>query len=423
MGKIRLSSILIGIWTMVFLCFRPSIFGEKYNILVFMIFSGITAVIFFTYPNKKMAVDRKAFYGYLLILVLVGYFFIQGIVMGAPPKTVFNSCFLIVVVSLLSLFVTSRFSSQVIKSFIYILFAISLSSVVTMLIFVLSGMKEGGLLVLADLTEFVGRTKNVGPAFFDRHYVYFPFSVGWASVEIGNIKIPRLLGIFREAGMAQIFFFTAYFFTYIVDIRRVKVVRAVLFIAGTLTFSTSALISFLTGYIVLKFYPTPGSRVSIKKMFVAVVVIPAIVLVVLFFPDVGLMDKVSSFSGNQRSQSFMYSWKKFQEKPVLGFGYYKGFEQMQTKKDYVQFLGLIGVAYQIGIIGLALYLCVWYYSLSKMNDRTTYFVLMPCFITLLISQPSYNDLIVWLLLLINFRVVMANEKPLLQMQSPAVANA
>jgi hypothetical protein len=422
MGRIRLSSILIGIWTMVFLCFRPSIFGEKHNIPVFMIFSIITGVIFFTYPNKKLAVDRKAFYGYLLILLLVAYFFIQGIIMGAAPRTVFNSCFLITVVSLLSLFVTSRFSSQVLKSFIYILFAISLSSIVTMSIFVLSGLKEGGLLVLADLTEFVGRTKNVGPSFFDRHYLYFPFSVGWASVKIGSIKIPRLLGIFREAGMAQIFFFTAFFFTYVVDIRRVKVVRSVLFIGGALTFSTSALVSFLAGYLMLKFYPTPGTRVSIKKMFVAVVIIPAIVLVVLFFPDIGLMDKVSSFSGNQRSQSFMYSWKKFQEKPVLGFGYYKGFEQMESKKDYVQFLGLIGVAYQIGIIGLALYLCIWYYSFSKMNDRATYFVLMPCFITLLISQPSYNDLIVWLLLLINFRTVLANEKPSLQTQSPALAS-
>ena len=136
------------------------------------------------------------------------------------------------------------------------------------------------------------------------------------------------------------------------------------------------------------------------------IVIPIILTVLIFIPDIGILDKIASISGSQRTQSFLYSINLFAENPLFGTGYYKGFEDMERLgEEYIQFLGIIGVAYQIGIIGLVLYSLPWFYSIRYFHNKTTFFVLIPCLATLFFSQPSYNDMIVWFLLLIDFKKV------------------
>lgn len=409
---ISISRFLIGIWTITFLCFRPSIFGEKYNVEVFIVFAIVTFFIFIQNHYRKTSVEVKPFVVYGLILSLVCYLFIQGLLLGSSAKTVFNSCFLITFVSLFALYVTSHYGEQVLKNIVAIHFFLSVSSIITILIFILSGFTRKGLFVVLNLNQFVGREAHVFEDFYNNHFLYFPLSVSWANVGFAGISLPRLLGIYREAGMAQIFFFTSYFLTYIVSIKREKLVRTVLLMGGILTFSTSGLLSFLTGFLILRYFPSQRIRLTLTRISVLLFAIPLFILGALFLPDIGLMNKVSSISGDQRTQSYIYSWNKFAERPLFGHGYYKGFEQMEVQKDYVQFLGLIGVSYQIGIIGIILYLLPWIYSISNLHSRKTYFILVPCLITLLLSQPSYNDMFVWFLLLINFKKIYLKEQSL-----------
>lgn len=400
---VSINRILLVLWAFTFLCFRPSIFGEKYNAIVFVFFFVLSFVIILI---NKIPIVHKHFISYLLILVMALYFFLQGLIAGSPISIVFNSCFLIVFVSLFLVIILPKFAHEIIRSFVFIHLILSISSLITISQFFVLGLNPDNLTTLMDLGPLLGRTQQEYKYAFEGHTLYFPYSVNWASIGIGGFSIPRMLGIYREAGMAQIFFFTAYFFTYLVSFNRIKLVRTLLLLGGILTFSTSGLLSFFVGYLVLNYFPQWSIRFSAKKLLIIFIVIPVILTVLIFAPDIGILDKIASISGNQRTQSFLYSTNLFAENPLFGTGYYKGFENMERLgEEYVQFLGIIGVAYQIGIVGLVLYFLPWLYAIRYFHNKKTVFVLMPCFVTLLFSQPSYNDMIVWFLLLMDFKKV------------------
>lgn len=337
---------------------------------------------------------------------MASYFFIQGLILGSPTSIIFNSCFLIVFVSLLIVIIIPTNVLPILKAFVYIHVVLAISSIITISQFFLLGLNPDNLIALMDLGPLLGRTQEEYVYAYEGHTLYFPYSVNWASVGIGGFSIPRMLGIYREAGMAQLFFFTAYFFTYIINFNRIKLVRTLLLLGGILTFSTSGLLSFFIGYLVLNYFPQWRIKFSARKLLIIFIVIPVILTVLIFTPDIGILDKIASISGSQRTQSFLYSINLFAENPLFGTGYYKGFEDMERLgEEYVQFLGIIGVAYQIGIVGLALYFLPWLYAIRYFHSKTTVFVLIPCLATLFFSQPSYNDMIVWFLLLIDFKKV------------------
>lgn len=332
------------------------------------------------------------------------YFLAQGFILKAPTAIVFNSCFLIVFVSISIAIVTSYNAVQIIKAFILIHVALSLSSIVTIFLYILFGLNPDGLISITDLNDLVGRPHLEYIYAFEGHTLYFPYSVNWASIGVAGHPIPRMLGIYREAGMGQIFFFTAYFMSYLVDFNRTRLIRTMLLLGGILTFSTSGLLSFFAGYILLNHFPQWKFRFSTRKFVIAFIAVPLILFVLIFAPDIGVLDKVASLSGGQRTQSFLHSVKLLSENPVFGTGYYKGFENMDSRgEEYVQFLGIIGVAYQIGFVGIILYFLPWIYAINYFHSKKTVFVLAPCLVTLFFSQPSYNDMIVWFLLLINFK--------------------
>ncbi len=400
---INIKKILIIFWTFAFLCFRPSIFGEKYNLIVFITFLSLSILLI---GLEKPSIRRNPFSISLLIGMMALYFFTQGFLLGSPTSIIFNSCFLIVFVSLLVAIVMPVNTLPILKAFVHIHVVLAISSIITISLFFLLGLNPDNLISLLDLGPLLGRTQEEYKYAFEAHTLYFPYSVNWASIGIGGYSIPRMLGIYREAGMAQIFFFTAYFFTYLVDFNRIKLVRALLLLGGILTFSTSGLLSFFVGYLFLNYFPQWKIRFSAKKLLIIFIVIPVILTILIFTPDIGILDKIASISGSQRTQSFLYSINLFAENPLFGIGYYKGFEDMERLgEEYVQFLGIIGVAYQIGIVGLVLYFLPWLYAIRYFHNRTTVFVLIPCFVTLFFSQPSYNDMIVWFLLLIDFKKI------------------
>jgi len=247
--------------------------------------------------------------------------------------------------------------------------------------------------------------------FYAYHHLFFPFSHSWAGIAMGGFYIPRLLGIYREAGMAQIFFFTAYFLTYLIELNRIKLVRNVLLIGALLTFSTAGALSFLGGYLALNFSPSQKIKLNVMKLVSFFVAIPIIVTAVLFTPDFGVLAKANSVSGNERMRSYQRSLDAFSERPIFGHGFFTGFEKDRDANDgsFVDTLGVIGFIYQLGIVGVILYFFPWFFSLIYFNNSKTYFVLMLCLLTLLFSQPSYIDMIVWFLLMSDFRSIIRTD--------------
>lgn len=404
--KIGLKKTLLFLWVLTFLCLRPSIFGERYNLIVFIALSIITVSTLYVYREDLNRVQGKSFGLLIIIFVLVSYLFIQGMILSSNARTVFNISFLMLGVSAISLYILRLDKEFIIRAIIDIHVIFSISSIITFSIVLLNGLNSDAV-ILRGASDFIRNYISPDKINGYEHDLMFPFTVHWSNVVLFGISLPRLLGIYREPGMAQIFFLTAYFFTYAIELKRPNRVRAILFVGSLLTFSTAGLLSFMAGYLVMWFYPRNRIRVKLKKTFLILIVLPIIIIASLYAPNYGLLAKMDSVSGNERTRSYQRSLSLIIERPWFGWGYYnKSFEKESgTTEDTIDTLGLIGVTYQIGIIGIVLYLLPWLYSFYYFNDYRTYFILMPCFLTLMVSQPSYNDMLVWFLLMIDFKSI------------------
>jgi len=404
--KIGLKKSLLFLWVSVFLCLRPSIFAWRYNLVIFIFLTIVSAFVLYVHRKDLSRVEKNSFGLLLLIFGLVLYLFVQGMLLSSNPRTIFNVSFLVIGISALSLYILRLDKIFIIKSIIYIHVILSVSSIITILLFVLSGFNSDSIMVssASDFLKNYISSEEVGSFQYD---MMFPFSVRWSDTELLGITIPRLTGIYREPGMAQIFFLTAYFLTYVIELKRAKLIRAILLIGGLLTFSTAGLLSLVGGYLVMWFYPRYKIRINLAKTLLILIILPVITIAGLYTPNYGLLAKMESESGKERSKSYQRSLNLITERPWFGWGYYsKSFDRNAgADQDYVDTLGLVGVIYQIGIAGVVLYLLIWFYSFRYFNDYRTYFILMPCFLTLLVSQPSYNDMLVWFLLMFNFKSV------------------
>ena len=392
---------LLFIWTVLLLLFRPSILGERFNPVIYFLFIIVTGLLFLLDPeSKKRYMDKRVIITFLLILLTILYFLFQGLLLSSAKSTVINSFVVILGASICIAYVSRKENvPQIFKAFITIFFWLSVTAVITAVIFIFCGLEASKIPVVANLSyltpEYIANKGGSSGS----HLLFFPFTLVWSSINIAGIDFPRFVGIFREPGMAQLFFLTAYFLTYFVEVKRVKLKRSLILMGAILTFSTGGLLSFLGGFLMLKLFGK-GKVPDVKVVSTTVVSLSIILIVFATIPQLGFLNKASSQSGKERSKSYMSSLKLLAESPVIGTGYYNDF--IKNKKDKAvasQFLGILGVAYQIGIVGLILYSIVWYYGLSRLGNLQTFCIYMPCLLTLLISQPSYNDVIVFFLIL------------------------
>ncbi len=392
---------LLFFWTLLLVLFRPSILGEQYNPIVFFLFVITTVLLFVIDPESlKRFMSRKVFIAFLLVALIVIYFLVQGLLLSSAKATVINSTVVILGVSICIAYVSRRENIPVIlKAFINIFFFLSLSAFVTYAILILDGFDWSKIPVVANLSSLVPGYPVYKQGDLGNHLLFFPFTAVWSATSIAGITLPRFIGLFREPGMAQLYFLTAYFLTYFVDIKRVKLKRRVILFAVFLTFSTGALLSFLGGFLMFKLFGK-GKMPSVSKLTFTMVTLSIIIFLFAIIPNLGFLNKMSSRSGKDRSKSFDSSLQLLSKSPVVGTGYYNDF--IKNDKDVVvskQFLGLLGVAYQIGIIGIILYAIIWYYGLSRLANLQALCIYMPCLLTLIFSQPSYNDVIVFFLIL------------------------
>ena len=124
-------------------------------------------------------------------------------------------------------------------------------------------------------------------------------------------------------------------------------------------------------------------------------------LTTLFLPDAGIFDKVESDSGKVRSESYIRSFSALKQNPLFGKGYFSGYKiDSNGLIASEETIGLIGVAFQIGLTGMAFYLFCWGMAFFYRSKIATACILIPCFITVVLSQPIYTDVIIWFLILL-----------------------
>src|SRR5687768_946798 len=97
--KEKKSITLLDVWTVIILLFRPSIFGERFNYIVFLVFLIVSSLIIFNYRRTGLRVEKNLYMTSLVVLSTLFYFLIQGLLLSDAKKTVINSCILLIVVT------------------------------------------------------------------------------------------------------------------------------------------------------------------------------------------------------------------------------------------------------------------------------------------------------------------------------------
>jgi hypothetical protein len=281
--------------------------------------------------------------------------------------------------------------------FILLHFALGLSAIISTYLLAFKGFDPASL-VITYISE---------PAYNNSHFIVFPFSEYWSTVRLGGVKTSRFVGIYREPGVAQAYFLTAYFMTHFVHIRSRKVIQGVLLIASILLFSTAGIINLLIGILAL-YLLNPELRPKIEKVplrtvsvFIAIGVITVVFLTMS--SELNIRVKLNQHvSGEFRKNSLFGGLDQFIEKPILGHGYYSSYREDEIDIiDSFKQTGLLSSAFEIGVIGISFYFSLWVYGVKKLGSWRTLCIYIPTLLTLLTFQATYLTAFVWFLLLIN----------------------
>jgi hypothetical protein len=404
MEKIR--RLLLFLWTIALLSFRPSIFGEKYNQLVFVFFFLLTGALVFIDLKKKTILDKRRILSFALILICVIYLLIQGLMLSDAVGTVINSCVFLLLTVPCILWVLNRYQESILTLFINIHFWLAISAMITFGIYILVGFSADRLPVVASLYDLVEYAELDENSILSGHVLFFPFTVVWSAAGFMGIDVPRFVGIYREPGMAQIFFCTAFILTFFISVERQSLKKIVLLCGTVLTFSTAGLFDLL---IVVLLYGILNA--SIKRYVIRIIRNPILVVIVIVAfvvimseSIVMLRERVDQVSGQSRLESFSKGIERLSDNLLFGEGYYNSFQKDENGVVVSSnFIGMMGVSYQLGLVGLFLYSLTWGYSLIFLSNRITICIYIPCLMTLLFSQPSYNDIFTWFILLLNVR--------------------
>ena len=392
------SNWLIFIWTFLLLNLRPSVIAQSYNPVVFMLFI-ITSVFVVFWNQRKitMAFSKKELLLAVMLFLTVLYFFVQGIYLSNATKTVINSSIVLLGGLPCLFFVLREFDNRnlVVKSLINIHVWLSLSQIVTFLIFIFSGFKLSDSLVFLDLHEIVKYYNG-------EHELVFPYTITWSSIVFMGIEFYRTCGIYREPGMAQIFYLTAFYLTFFYSGQRIGIKRGIILIGSILLFSGSGFINILLGYLVYLITNRNNTTgISVNRLVKGLVIVFTGVVFLFFTYDV-LMVKISRESGVERLANIEKSILKLADNPFFGEGTYNSFKtDVAGKVVSEQFFSFFGVVNQIGLIGIFLYMSSWFIGIRYFANVKTWCLYVPCFVTLISSQPSYNDMFTFFMIILN----------------------
>ena len=334
----------------------------------------------------------------MVIFLMQGYLFIQGMLLSDAPKNVVNSSIIVFTVSTLIYFILRGGVNQdiVLRIFVYVQAILCASVIITIIIFLFY---DFDLSQMNIVTRF--NTYSRGTDLVPDHIMFLPFTIIWSGAQVGEIALPRFVGMYREPGVAQVFLVTAFFLTYFIKFKYKLFTRSILFIGSLATLSTQAFVSLFAGFIVL----LVTNRYVINSFFSKVLIISAASLILylaLFLPTAGIFEKTDSRSGMERLNGYERSIEKLSDHLFFGYGYFSGFkkdnEGFVTSEEYD---GILGISFQLGLIGIFLYLLIWYHGLFTSGNLKTLCIYMPCFLTLMISQSFFNDVIVLFLALLD----------------------
>lgn len=389
-------NVFVFIWVLLILLLRPSIVGSYYNKEVFVLLVIVSVVIIYFSKNHERKLNLNQLVLYSLFTFVFIYFLTQGLILSSSISTVLNSSVLIIGIVLVLLFMTTdAIQKKFVQYFVLIHLILAVSVVITWFLSLITGFD--------NLTIY--SFDVIGYA--TQRHVMFPFSIFWSKFNFLGLSFPRYTAFYKEPGLAQAFMLTAFWFSVLSKSSRTT--RLILLFGSIVTFSTAGLLNIALSSIVY-FFTRKG---AITKYLLKHPVLTLMGLIIIITTSVISYQQVEKKkhedTGMSRLESYERSIHLLHENPLFGNGYYSIRNEAGERVGTTHSLGLIGAAFQIGYLGVILYLAIWIYSFFVLNNGKYLYLYIPFFVTILLFQPDFNSSIIFVLLSLQFSKITRNK--------------
>lgn len=371
-----------------FCTLRPSALGQEYTVIALVL--QYIAIILFLITRRKLGISfSKKKYKLKITLTIVffwAYCLFQTFVLGTDGVEYTLKAAVASISTIIIFYILLSNEEINFKFFRTIAYILKFTIVCWIITLALSFFIDYDNLYMFQIK--VGGYENGGK-------IYFPFTILYGFMTVGVVKLPRLLSLFREAGISQIVFIWFYFNlkTYKLDS---NVSRIIFFVGIIATFSTAGMFLFFFS-LAIKYLLEKG---SVKKYFVFATSLSLAIYLTIYAPGIGLASKsiTHSTSITDRSNMMLRGIEKFIQNPI-GQGMYSDLGISNVNINF------IATMYTIGIIGVILFISIFLIPAIKrnnINNKRYIYCILPLFISIMISQPLIDAPMLYILLLADY---------------------
>jgi hypothetical protein len=374
--------------------FRPAIIGEIHvEILIFVLCFII--LIYLAKKGNKIKLSKPQLNQIFIIIILILYLLIQPFVLQTSNyRPVISSFVILLIYIIIFIFILADkfkdyyYVKLFLKVFIYLVLFFSISQVITYLL----------IIFLPELKLIYKEIQNYQSGFVKGYAnLYIPFTIAGANVQnVFGIIFPRSMGIFREPGIYQMYINIAYFSLDFIDVNNKKIIKLILIFSLLSTFSTAGFGIFFVCYIYKYTNRILGKDINLVQILFFILVTFIIGNFIFYSSNFGFFDKLDNVSGQTRSNAIISNIKWFLENPIFGTGHYNPGANTTA-------ISLAASFHTIGLFGLLLYFFIWSYSIIINTNLKSVILYIPIFLTLLLSQPIFDNVIVFLFLMLNLK--------------------
>lgn len=394
--SIRNKPYLISIVLLVIAAFflRPMALGEAFTSLA-LIFSFIAFISFIVSEHKiekTKTYSRNQSISGCTILIWI-YLVIHALISGAKnPQYLFSA---LVTFSFVICVYSSILSDN--RSNKYFFTALR----VTIILFILSYFTTLLLSLFVPLDKlhlFDIRTSSIVDYSNKWGGVYFPLTPAYGITKVFGLTFFRSPGPFREAGIFQAFIIWVYY-TIHSSGRTSFLLKTILILGLVASYSTAGIVIFgLTALVNILFNMDSSLtwQIILKKVFTMLIVFGSILIIFLYMPIFGLIDKMgkSQASIMDRIDATRNGLSLLYDNP-FGVGYFNSHDP-SIGVNFISASGLIGFP---GIVLFALLIAVAVFPLNSAKESKAYIVWMfPFILTGLFSQPFIDAPLIYIML-------------------------
>jgi hypothetical protein len=218
---------------------------------------------------------------------------------------------------------------------------------------------------------------STGGVWVENGQVVFPFSIIYGYLSDYNIY--RFLGVYRESGIAQMFFLWSAWYLYFRNINWKWLLGSIL---GAIFVMSTAF--FLTALASLVTFISLDKRFRFRHRITGLLIVTFVLVLFFMAPGIGLVDKMLTHSEslNDRIEPIISAFDDHTS-TFFGEGLY-----LANENSLLQGINALAYIYYYGIIGFILYLCIFMIAFVQTDDKTRCVTLTSIILTTsLIFQP------------------------------------